>query len=200
MRGDDDLSLLLPRLGDKVLSLGYINGRNIWRTDLDQALAELRPLHAALGERLWLAPSCSLLHSPVDLQQEATLDEELKSWLSFATQKLDELALLGKALDDNASADPALQTQRDALRARANSSRIHRQAVTQRLAAAGELSRDRHSPFAERITTQQQALKLPAFPTTTIGSFPQTKEVRAKRAAFRKGILLKTVYLPPAWR
>ncbi|MDX1805198.1 MAG: 5-methyltetrahydropteroyltriglutamate--homocysteine S-methyltransferase [Alcanivorax sp.] len=194
VRGDDDLSLLLPRLGDKVLSLGHINGRNIWRTDLDRALQELQPLHAELGERLWLAPSCSLLHSPVDLAQEDRLDDELKNWLSFATQKLDELALLGQTLVGDSNAEAGLKAQRDALRTRAHSPRIHRQVVSQRLTGANKLPRDRHSPFAERISRQQQALKLPAFPTTTIGSFPQTREIRTARRDWKAGRLSDTDY------
>lgn len=194
MRGNDDLGQVVPRLGDKVLSLGHINGRNIWRTDLDAALEALVPLHNELGERLWLAPSCSLLHSPVDLDQEDKLDAELKSWLSFARQKLDELVLLGKALDGDTSANAGLQAQREALQARSNSARTHHPAVRKHLAEASEISRDRHSPFAERIAKQQAALKLPAFPTTTIGSFPQTKAIRAARRDWKAGRLDDTAY------
>ncbi|WP_284455695.1 5-methyltetrahydropteroyltriglutamate--homocysteine S-methyltransferase [Alloalcanivorax xenomutans] len=194
VRGDDDLEQVISRLGDKVLSLGYINGRNIWRTDLDAALATLKPLKEALGDRLWLAPSCSLLHSPVDLDQEDRLDTELKSWLSFAKQKLDELALLGGALDGDAAAEAGLQAQREALRARSESTRIHNPAVAERIGASGDLSRDRLSPFAERIAKQQDALKLPAFPTTTIGSFPQTREIREARRDWKAGKLDDAAY------
>ncbi|ARB45264.1 5-methyltetrahydropteroyltriglutamate--homocysteine S-methyltransferase [Alloalcanivorax xenomutans] len=194
VRGDDDLEQVISRLGDKVLSLGYINGRNIWRTDLDAALATLKPLKEALGDRLWLAPSCSLLHSPVDLDQEDKLDTELKSWLSFAKQKLDELALLGGALDGDAAAEAGLQAQREALRARSESTRIHNPAVAERIGASGDLSRDRLSPFAERIAKQQDALKLPAFPTTTIGSFPQTREIREARRDWKAGKLDDAAY------
>ncbi|WP_303761293.1 5-methyltetrahydropteroyltriglutamate--homocysteine S-methyltransferase [Alcanivorax jadensis] len=194
VRGNDDLGQVVPRLGDKVLSLGYINGRNIWRTDLDAALDALITLRNELGERLWLAPSCSLLHSPVDLDQEDKLDNELKSWLSFAKQKLQELALLGGALDGDSSVNAGLQRQREALQARSLSNRIHNPVVAKRLAAAGEVSRDRHSPFAERIAKQQQALQLPAFPTTTIGSFPQTREIRTARRDWKAGRLDDATY------
>ncbi|MCK0153987.1 5-methyltetrahydropteroyltriglutamate--homocysteine S-methyltransferase [Alcanivorax sp. S6407] len=189
VRGNDDLEQVIPRLGNKVLSLGVINGRNIWRTDLDAALDTLLPLRDALGEQLWLAPSCSLLHSPVDLDQEDGLDDELKSWLSFSKQKLGELALLGRALDGDSSVNGALQAQRDALQARRNSTRIHNSHVAARLREAADISRDRRSPFAERIAQQQQALKLPAFPTTTIGSFPQTREIRSARRDWKAGKL-----------
>ncbi len=194
VRGDDDLEQVISRLGDKVLSLGYINGRNIWRTDLDAALATLKPLKEALGDRLWLAPSCSLLHSPVDLDQEDKLDTELKSWLSFAKQKLDELALLGGALDGDTAVETGLLAQREALQARSESIRIHNPAVAERIAASGDVSRDRLSPFAERIAKQQGALKLPAFPTTTIGSFPQTREIREARRDWKAGKLDDTAY------
>lgn len=194
VRGRDDLAQVLPRLGDKVLSLGVINGRNIWRADLDALLETLKPLKEQLNDRLWLAPSCSLMHSPVDLDQEDKLDAELKSWLSFAKQKLDELKLLRDALDGNPD-DGALAAQREALAARAASPRIHNKAVGERMAAAGQVSRDRLSPFAERIGKQQAALKLPAFPTTTIGSFPQTPEIRGARRDWKAGKLNDADYL-----
>lgn len=154
---------------DQILSAGVINGRNIWRTDLDEALKVLEPIARQLGDRLWLAPSCSLLHVPVDLAAETELDAELKSWLSFAAQKLEELSLLGRALDGDDSVRAGLAAQRAALAARRASPRIHNPAVARRMAGAAEVSRDR-APFAERISRQQAHLKLPAFPTTTIGS------------------------------
>lgn len=194
VRGQDDLRQVIPRLGDKVLSLGYIDGRNIWRTDLDAALAALQPVHDALGDRLWLAPSCSLLHSPVDLEQEDTLDDELKSWLSFSKQKLQELALLGGALKGDSNVDAGLETQRSVLQARARSARIHNPDVAARLARAARESRERKSPFNERIAKQQAALELPAFPTTTIGSFPQTREIRSARRDWKAGKLSEAEY------
>ncbi|OZI24271.1 5-methyltetrahydropteroyltriglutamate--homocysteine S-methyltransferase [Bordetella genomosp. 7] len=174
----------------QVLSAGVIDGRNIWRSDLDAILARLATVHPQLGSRLWLAPSCSLLHVPVDLAGETELDAELQSWLSFAVQKLDELGLLGRALADAGA--PAvldgLQRQRAALQARRNSTRIHNPVVGRRMAEAATVSRER-PPFAQRITLQQQTLKLPAFPTTTIGSFPQTAEIRALRRDWKAGTL-----------
>ncbi|WP_144633221.1 5-methyltetrahydropteroyltriglutamate--homocysteine S-methyltransferase [Bordetella genomosp. 13] len=178
----------------QVLSAGVINGRNIWRTDLDAAVRALAPVREQLGERLWLAPSCSLLHVPVDLVHETELDGELKRWLSFAAQKLDELRLLGQALD---GADPAVQqalaAQRDALQARQASPRIHNPAVARRMADQAQVPRDR-APFARRIATQQAELKLPAFPTTTIGSFPQTAEIRALRRDWKAGAISDAAY------
>ncbi|CAM3739880.1 5-methyltetrahydropteroyltriglutamate--homocysteine S-methyltransferase [Bordetella tumulicola] len=196
VRGPGQLQHIAAALRpDQVLSAGVIDGRNIWRTDLDAALEALTPVRRQLGGRLWLAPSCSLLHVPVDLDNETELDAELKGWLSFAAQKLDELSVLGRALD-NAEApevNEALTAQRAALRARRQSPRIHNPAVIRRMAAAAEVARDR-VPFADRIAQQQQLLKLPAFPTTTIGSFPQTAEIRALRRDWKAGGLSDAAY------
>ncbi|OZI50137.1 5-methyltetrahydropteroyltriglutamate--homocysteine S-methyltransferase [Bordetella genomosp. 5] len=179
----------------QVLSAGVISGRNIWRTDLDAVLKMLAPVRQQLGERLWLAPASSLLHVPVDLAHETDLDPELKSWLSFAAQKLQELNLLGRALqgDADAAVGQALAGQRAALAARAASPRIHNPAVARRMTAAAEVSRAR-APFAERIARQQADLDLPAFPTTTIGSFPQTAEIRALRRDWKAGALTDAAY------
>ncbi|MDX3904507.1 MAG: 5-methyltetrahydropteroyltriglutamate--homocysteine S-methyltransferase [Pigmentiphaga sp.] len=185
---------------DQVLSAGVIDGRNIWRADLDAWRERLAPYAAALGDRLWLAPSCSLLHVPVDLSAEEQLDDELRSWLSFAHQKLDELALLARAVEcgDAAGDTPpiiadALAAQRRACRARMLSSRIHNPAVQAALRAAPDLPRDR-APFEHRIAAQQAGLRLPRFPTTTIGSFPQTPEIRALRRDWRAGVVSDAAY------
>jgi 5-methyltetrahydropteroyltriglutamate--homocysteine methyltransferase len=131
----------------------------------------------------------------VDLAFETELDSELKSWLSFAVQKLDEVRTLARALDDSQDAAvlEALGWQRAALSNRARSPRIHNPAVAKRLAAANAVRRDR-APFAERIGRQQDVLRLPAFPTTTIGSFPQTAEIRALRRDWKAGSLSDAAY------
>ncbi|QII84863.1 5-methyltetrahydropteroyltriglutamate--homocysteine S-methyltransferase [Bordetella hinzii] len=194
VRAPEQLADVVKALGaDQILSAGVINGRNIWRTDLDEALKVLEPIARQLGDRLWLAPSCSLLHVPVDLAAETELDAELKSWLSFAAQKLEELSLLGRALDGDDSVRAGLAAQRAALAARRASPRIHNPAVARRMAGAAEVSRER-APFAERISRQQAHLKLPAFPTTTIGSFPQTAEIRALRRDWKAGALSDSAY------
>lgn len=196
VRAPAQLDAVLHALGaDKVLSAGIINGRNIWRTDLDAAAALLAPARERLGERLWLAPSCSLLHVPVDLAHETELDAELKSWLSFAVQKLDELKWLAAAVGGtaDASTQAALQVQRQALAARGSSRRIHNPAVERRLQAVAEVSRER-APFPQRIAAQQALFKLPAYPTTTIGSFPQTAEIRALRRDWKSGALTDAAY------
>jgi 5-methyltetrahydropteroyltriglutamate--homocysteine methyltransferase len=196
VRAPDQLQEVVAVLRpEQVLSAGIINGRNVWRTDLDQAREVLTGLKAILGERLWLAPSCSLLHVPVDLGCEQELDIELLAWLSFATQKLDELRWLADSLDENVDGktQTALQQQRTALQARRNSRRIHNPAVQQRMQGVAQLTRDR-SPFSKRIALQQHELGLPAYPTTTIGSFPQTPEIRTLRRDWKAGSLTDAAY------
>ncbi|HEY4079283.1 MAG TPA: 5-methyltetrahydropteroyltriglutamate--homocysteine S-methyltransferase [Burkholderiaceae bacterium] len=187
------IARLLPR--DRELSVGIIDGRNIWRSDLDQALATLRDVQALRGGRLWIAPSCSLLHVPFSLRQDSSLDIELAGWLAGAVEKLDELRVLERALwGDEASVNAELQASRAALASRRASPRVRNAAVTERLAALPSDADQRSSPFAIRQAAQRQRLNLPAYPTTTIGSFPQTTEIRAARAAFKRGALQGTAY------
>ncbi|MDO4627157.1 MAG: 5-methyltetrahydropteroyltriglutamate--homocysteine S-methyltransferase [Pasteurellaceae bacterium] len=177
----------------KVLSAGVIDGRNIWRANLNQVLNVVEPLKAKLGERLWIAPSCSLLHSPFDLSVETQLQAnkpELYSWLSFTLQKIEELNVLKQALNNGRSAVKAeLDASQAAADTRANSKEIHRPEVAARLANLPHNADQRQSPFAERIVKQNAWLNLPLLPTTNIGSFPQTTEIRHARAAFKKGDL-----------
>ncbi|SHH42420.1 5-methyltetrahydropteroyltriglutamate--homocysteine S-methyltransferase [Massilia sp. CF038] len=177
----------------KVLSIGIVDGRNIWRTDLDQALSVLRPLLERRNGQLWLAPSCSLLHVPFSVADETALDPELASWLAFATEKLDELATLKTALRGD-DADVALATARAAIASRARSSRVHSDEVAQAVAALPADADRRHAPFAQRQAVQRARLRLPDFPTTTIGSFPQTAAIRAARAALKSGSIAAQEY------
>ena len=157
----------------RVLSAGVIDGRNVWRADLQKQAALLDRAEAKVGkDRLWVAPSCSLLHTPRDLDLETKLDVELKSWLAFAKQKLQEVVALAQG-DRN-----AVEASSRAAKSRATSKRIHNAAVQRRAAAVTEKDRVRREPYAVRRKTQ---IDLPPYPTTTIGSFPQTTEVRAAR-------------------
>ncbi len=197
VRAPEQYPVILDRLPTyKVLSLGLVNGRNVWRCDLDKALDVLRHAHDRLGDRLWVAPSCSLLHTPVDLAREDQLDAELRNWLAFAVQKCAEVAVLARALDtpEDARVQAALQHSRDVQTNRTQSPRIHKPEVQARLAAIDPLDSQRQSPFAERIDKQRARLGLPAFPTTTIGSFPQTPAIRLARQAFKQGKLGLTEY------
>ncbi len=198
VRAPEQYPTILDRLpAYKVLSLGVVNGRNVWRCDLDKALAVLQHAHERLGERLWVAPSCSLLHSPVDLGREDTLDAELKSWLAFAVQKCEEVAILAHALDQPEAAPvvQALARSRAVQASRAASTRIHKPAVQARVAAISEKDSQRHSPFATRIARQRARLNLPLLPTTTIGSFPQTGSIRLARQSFKQGKLSEGQYV-----
>ena len=191
VRGRDDVLPLLGLLSPvKVLSLGVIDGRNIWKTDLDAVLDWLEPLAARLGERLWIAPFCSLLHVPVDLASEKAMDPELRGWLAFALQKLDELHVLAGALRRGRDAvREALDANRLAIHARRRSPRVNDPAVKAAVAAITPQLGQRRSPYAQRAPRQAALLKLPPFPTTTIGSFPQTPEIRHARGEFKAGRL-----------
>jgi 5-methyltetrahydropteroyltriglutamate--homocysteine methyltransferase len=197
VRAPQQLDAVLNALpADKSLSLGLVDGRNIWRTDLDKALATAEKAVAKLGkERVIIAGSCSLLHSPVDLAEETKLDAEFKSWLAFATQKLEEIATLTNALNNGvASVSAQLETSRTAIASRSSSNRVHNPAVKQRLAAVTKDMATRKHPFAQRREAQVKALGLPLFPTTTIGSFPQTPEVRKYRADLKRGDITEAQY------
>src|SRR6185437_14759753 len=184
---------LLPSY--KIFSLGVINGRNIWKTDLNATLDWLRPLHERLGERLWIAPSCSLLHVPVDLDSEQKLDGEIKSWLAFAKQKLDELRVLAIALNQGPAAVQAeLDANRAAIATRRSSPRVNNPAVKAAIAKIDNRLGERKHVYTERAPKQAALLKLPKFPTTTIGSFPQTAEIRQARSQFKAGEISEAAY------
>jgi 5-methyltetrahydropteroyltriglutamate--homocysteine methyltransferase len=192
-----DALALATRLGaDKVLSLGVIDGRNVWRTELEAALTLAERARDTLGsERLWLAPSCSLLHVPLDLTSESALDPEVSARLAFARQKLDELELVRRGLEHGrAPIAEELEASRRARAAWLASTRRRDPEVRARLAAIPEDAYRRKSPSRERRAIQRRALGLPPLPTTTIGSFPQTDELRKARAGKRSGALDPTLY------
>ncbi|AOI87604.1 5-methyltetrahydropteroyltriglutamate--homocysteine S-methyltransferase [Burkholderia pseudomultivorans] len=189
----DALARELP--AGRVLSVGAINGRNIWKTDLGAALDWLEPLANQLGDRLWLAPSCSLLHVPVDLASEQKLDAEIRSWLAFALQKLDELKVLATGLNEGRDkAADALAANAAAIASRRSSPRVNNPAVKAALAGIDARLGKRVSPYPQRARKQSARLNLPAFPTTTIGSFPQTGEIRHARSQFKAGALDEAGY------
>ena len=197
VRAPEQFPAILDRLpAYKVLSLGVVDGRNVWRSDLHAALVILQQAHERLGERLWVAPSCSLLHCPVDLSREDKLDVELKSWLAFAVQKCREVAVLAQALGEPQAVEvqAALAESRQVQESRRASPRIHKPAVQARVAAVTAQHCQRQSPFAERSARQRARLNLPLFPTTSIGSFPQTSAIRLARQAFKAGKLSAAEY------
>ena len=181
---------------DKVLSAGVVDGRNVWRTDLGAALDLLETAKAVVGDRLWVGPSCSLMHAPIDLALESKLDPELRSWLAFAVQKLEELAVLAHAVRDGRAAESAaIAASHDAHERRVHSPRSNVPAVRERMAALGADDARRRSPFPARKAAQAARLSLPPFPTTTIGSFPQTAAIREARLLHRRGALDRAEYV-----
>ncbi|MEQ5393700.1 5-methyltetrahydropteroyltriglutamate--homocysteine S-methyltransferase [Proteus sp. fly-1013] len=192
--GQDDLQHLhqaLPK--DWVLSLGAINGRNVWKADLSAryqqviALKDKRPL--------WIGTSCSLLHSPIDLNAETKLDDEVKSWFAFAVQKCEEVALLAKALNaPEGEYDEQLAQYSAPIRQRQHSTRVHNATVEARLQAIEAQDSERNSPYTQRAEVQRARFNLPLWPTTTIGSFPQTTEIRTVRLDFKKGRIDTAAY------
>ncbi|MFP4098297.1 MAG: 5-methyltetrahydropteroyltriglutamate--homocysteine S-methyltransferase [Alphaproteobacteria bacterium] len=187
----------LAKIGnEKALSIGIVDGRNIWRNDLSASLDLLEKAAEKLGsERIFVAPSCSLLHTPVDLNSEIQMDESLKSWLSFAMQKIEEISVLAKGINEGREAITDQITLSNAVQSdRRTSSRIHNEEVKQRAASITPDMKRRKSPFAQRDQLQRDALNLPLYPTTSIGSFPQTQEIRKARAAHKKGTLDEASY------
>lgn len=179
-----------------ILSLGLVDGRNVWKTDLGEALKLAERAAQKLGpERIILAPSCSLLHVPVDLAFEQSLDAEVRDWLAFGRQKLEEVVILKRALNEGRMAVRAeLEANRESLERRRRSPRVVREQVRQRLASLDERALARGNPYPIRRQRQQAVLNLPPLPTTTIGSFPQTAELRRRRALYRSGAISEKEY------
>ncbi|SFO38355.1 methionine synthase (B12-independent) [Candidatus Pantoea varia] len=187
VHGRDDIEQLNRQLpASWLLSLGVINGRNVWRADLSRWFSRLQPLIKE-REQVWIGSSCSLLHSPIDLSVETRLDDEVKIWFAFALQKCAELSLLSQALNNNDAR--SLDAWSAPVRARAHSRRVHNAVVGQRLEAITPQHSERQSAYPVRAVLQRQRFNLPAWPTTTIGSFPQTTEIRGLRLDFKQGRL-----------
>jgi 5-methyltetrahydropteroyltriglutamate--homocysteine methyltransferase len=179
---------------DLVLSLGVIDGRNVWKADLNAILDRVEPIVAS-RQAVTLAPSCSLLHTPIDLDRETALDPEVKNWLAFAEQKVGELAVLAKALTHGRdSVRDALTAASAAVGSRRTAAKINDPAVKLRAAAADPSLTRRTSAFEIRRQVQRKKLNLPGYPTTTIGSFPQTPEIRRARADHARGSISDAAY------
>lgn len=192
----DEISKVIETLPvNTILSLGIIDGRNIWRTDLTRTLDWLEPLYKELSSRLWLAPSCSLLHVPVDLGNELKLNTDIKSWLAFGIQKLEELRILGSALDKGRkSVSDELIENKQAINHRRKSKLVHNEKVKKRIIEISDSMGKRNSAYPQRASQQQRKFKLPLYPSTTIGSFPQTREIRQVRKDFRQGKITQQHY------
>lgn len=189
----DDLSALTG-LRDKTLVAGLVDGRNVWRTDLDRALTTAATLLGMAGD-VAVGTSCSLLHVPYDVAVETHLDAQVRTWLSFARQKVDEVVVLGRALREGRDElEGELVAARRAVADRNGADRVRDESVRRRLAELRPQDA-RRADYAVRQHEQQEQLRLPALPTTTIGSFPQTTEVRKTRAALRAGEIEHSEYV-----
>ena len=173
---------------EMALSCGIVEGRNIWRNNLRASLQTLTDLQQNLGDRLMVASACSLLHAPVDVKYEHQLDPEIKQWLAFAVQKTHEVGILTKGLRQGEQAIAKELEESDRLvQSRSTSKVIHNHKVQQAVAAIDSSMLHRASPYAKRAVVQAQRLGLPLFPTTTIGSFPQTDAIRRVRRQYKQG-------------
>ena len=196
VRAPDQLDAVLAKAGKKVLSLGVVDGRNIWKNDLSKSIAAIEKAFKTLGtDNVFVAPSSSLLHTPVDLDNETTLDPQVKNWMAFATQKVSEIVTIAKAINNGReSVALAIRSSDGIVNERKTSPRIHNKAVQERMAKITPDMLKRKSPFAERQKIQHAALNLPLFPTTSIGSFPQTEDIRKARAEFKAGKINEAAY------
>ncbi|EEB07207.2 homocysteine methyltransferase [Schizosaccharomyces japonicus yFS275] len=197
VRSPQNLDAVLPILSkEQVFSAGVVSGRNIWKTNFQKAIALVEKAVAALGkERVIVASSSSILHIPHTLESETQIKPEIKRWFAFATEKCAELAVIAKAVKEGPAAVRAeLDANAADVKARAESPITNVKAVRDRQAAVTPAMHERAAPFETRIAAQQEILKLPLFPTTTIGSFPQTKEIRVTRNKFTKGLITEADY------
>ncbi|MCF0072865.1 5-methyltetrahydropteroyltriglutamate--homocysteine S-methyltransferase [Dyadobacter sp. CY261] len=193
VRAPEQLDEVLALVPDQLmLSVGVVDGRNVWKNDYEKSLGLINRAVKKLGaDRLIIAPSCSLLHSPIDLDLETELDPEIKNWMAFARQKLAEVSDLRQIAEGN---NTLLEANKKAIASRRSSEKVHKQVVKDRVAAISEAGATRMSAFPVRQQIQRERFNLPSFPTTTIGSFPQTDDIRQLRAKFKKGDLTVEQY------
>ena len=194
-RAGSELDQLVNRLPSSMaLSLGVVDGRNVWRNNFEVSLEQINQAKRVLSaNRILIAPSCSLLHSPVTLRHESAFDAEIKEWLAFAEEKLKEVTQLARLAEGGGDAMVAYRN-RVALHSRRASERIHRSEVKARSQAVKPEDSRRKAPYRERRHQQRAALGLPLLPTTTIGSFPQTADIRSTRARWKRGELADDEY------
>jgi len=174
---------------NKNLSLGVVNGRNIWKSDLTKIIEQLKTIE----NDIIISSSCPLLHTPYDLDLETKVPEDIKKWLAFSKQKLQELNTLKENIN-NGKEEEKLALNKSDIQDRIQSELIHDEAVKLRIKTINDQILNRLSKYEERAKIQKDIFNLPLYPTTTIGSFPQTKDVRQARAKNRKGELSNQDY------
>ena len=195
VNGGAEVDAVISKMSGKVISLGVVNGRNIWKSDLNAILDWVEPIAKKLGDNLWIAPSCSLLHVPVDLSSEKKLDSEISSWLAFAIEKIKEIEVITTAINSGrAKVENELAQNKQSLNSRKNSTRVHNPSVQAELAKVDASWGMRKGTYLERQVKQLPVLNLPKFPTTTIGSFPQTGDIRSARSKFKSGEITENAY------
>jgi len=195
VNGGAEVDAVISKMSGKVISLGVVNGRNIWKSDLNAILDWVEPIANKLGDNLWIAPSCSLLHVPVDLSSENKLDSEISSWLAFAIEKIKEIEVITTAINSGrAKVENELAQNKQSLNSRKNSTRVHNPSVQAELAKVDASWGMRKGTYLERQVKQLPVLNLPKFPTTTIGSFPQTGDIRSARSKFKSGEITENAY------
>ena len=195
VNGGVEVDAVISKMSGKVISLGVVNGRNIWKSDLNAILDWVEPIAKKLGDNLWIAPSCSLLHVPVDLSSEKKLDSEISSWLAFAIEKIKEIEVITTAINSGrAKVENELAQNKQSLNSRKNSTRVHNPSVQAELAKVDASWGMRKGTYLERQEKQLPVLNLPKFPTTTIGSFPQTGDIRSARSKFKSGEITENAY------
>ena len=195
VNGGAEVDAVISKISGKVISLGVVNGRNIWKSDLNAILDWVEPIAKKLGDNLWIAPSCSLLHVPVDLSSEKKLDSEISSWLAFAIEKIKEIEVITTAINSGrAKVENELARNKQSLNSRKNSTRVHNPSVQAELAKVDASWGMRKGTYLERQEKQLPVLNLPKFPTTTIGSFPQTGDIRSARSKFKSGEITENAY------
>ena len=195
VNGGAEVDAVISKMSGKVISLGVVNGRNIWKSDLNAILDWVEPIAKKLGDNLWIAPSCSLLHVPVDLSSEKKLDSEISSWLAFAIEKIKEIEVITTAINSGrAKVENELAQNKQYLNSRKNSTRVHNPSVQAELAKVDASWGMRKGTYLERQVKQLPVLNLPKFPTTTIGSFPQTGDIRSARSKFKSGEITESAY------
>ncbi|KAL2270382.1 hypothetical protein VTJ83DRAFT_2566 [Remersonia thermophila] len=196
VRNPEQLEPVIAQLGpNQILSAGVVDGRNIWKNNFAKSLGLLQTAIKALGpERVIVATSSSLLHTPHTLASEKKLPADVYEWFSFAVEKVKEVSILAKAVTDPEAVRAELDANAAAMKSRADSTRTNDPKVKERQEQVTEEMHHRKSPFESRYAEQKKHLSLPLFPTTTIGSFPQTSEIRIQRNKFTKGEITEQEY------
>ena len=197
VRHPEQLGPVIEHLGPKqILSAGIVDGRNIWKNNMKKSVELIETAVQKLGkERVIVATSSSLLHTPHTLESEKNLDDEVRNWFAFAVEKATEVAILAKAVTEGpASVRSELEANEKSQQARATSKRTNNPDVKKRQESVTKQMHERKSAFDSRYAQQKEHLKLPIFPTTTIGSFPQTKDIRVHRNKLSKGEITPEEY------